>query len=116
MDVDEAEGALHLVRTREVATQFCGNDASIQTAYVPTTMGAAHPAFKAMTEATDAAMNSLDPASFLEQPPPPPPQPYMYGYPPQPYMMMPPPPSVSCGHEGGPRRLRPHVEGPAEAP
>ena len=91
VDVDEAEGALHLVRTREVATQFCGNDASIQTAYVPTTMGAAHPAFKAMTEATDAAMNSLDPASFLEQPPPPPPQPYMYGYPPQPYMMMPPP-------------------------
>ena len=54
-------------------------------------MGTAHPAFKAMTEATDAAMNSLDPASFLEQPPPPPPQPYMYGYPPQPYMMMPPP-------------------------
>ena len=54
-------------------------------------MGAAHPAFKAMTRATDAAMNSLDPASFLEQPPPPPPQPYMYGYPPQPYMMMPPP-------------------------
>ena len=92
VDVDEAEGALHLVRTREVATQFCGNDASIQTAlYVPTTMGAAHPAFKAMTDATDAAMNSLDPASFLEQPPPPPPTPYMYGYPPQPYMMMPPP-------------------------
>ena len=54
-------------------------------------MGAAHPAFKAMTRATDAAMNSLDPASFLEQPPPPPPTPYMYGYPPQPYMMMPPP-------------------------
>ena len=72
VDVDEAEGALHLVRTREVATQFCGNDASIQTAYVPTTMGAAHPAFKAMTEATDAALDSLSP-SFLEQPPPPPP-------------------------------------------
>ena len=68
-----SEGALHLVRTREVATQFCGNDASIQTAYVPTTMGAAHPAFKAMTEATDAALDSLSP-SFLEQPPPPPPQ------------------------------------------
>ena len=57
-------------------------------------MGAAHPAFKAMTRATDAAIDSLDPASFLEQPPPPPQQmPYMapYGYPPQPYMMMPPP-------------------------
>ena len=60
---------------------------------VPETMGAAHPAFKAVkavTEATDAALDSLSP-SFLEQPPPPPPQPYMYGYPPQPYMMMPPP-------------------------
>ena len=89
VDVDEAEGALHLVRTREVATQFCGNDASIQTAYVPTTMGAAHPAFKAVTEATDAALDSLDP-SLLNQPPPPPQMPF-YGYPPQPYMMMPPP-------------------------
>ena len=79
-----------MVRTREVATQFCGNDASIQTAYVPETMGAAHPAFKAVkavTEATDAALDSLDP-SLLNQPPPPP---QYYGYPPQPYMMMPPP-------------------------
>ena len=89
VDVDEAEGALHLVRTREVATQFCGNDAAIQTAYVPTTMGAAHPAFKGLTEATDAALDSLDP-SLLEQPPPPPQMPF-YGYPPYGNMMMPPP-------------------------
>ena len=68
VDVDEAEGALHLVRTREVATQFCGNDASIQTAYVPTPRWAPriprsrdHGRRDAFKEATDAAIDSLDP-------------------------------------------------------
>jgi len=81
-DVDEAQGALQLVRTREVATQFGGNDASIQTAYVPTAMRNAAPAYAAAATTPDAALHELGGAGLFDAPPPPLPYAFApYGYP-----------------------------------